>query len=152
MVGEPHKRANLEQAGVYYAEKVVIMKMKTAEGDQENVFSDSSAMMLSHIIFDMFTRANIRKTVIIDMDNRSNIKFLRPTGRQVQSRKKRLLKNYNAEDESNDAILHNPFYAPSFAAGGVLCSRMLESVLYQQHFQPSTSEVIRAFCGMADKV
>lgn len=146
IIGDPHKRKYLEAAGVLYAETVVVMKMKSDDPDLEEDFVDSSAMMVSHIIYDLFVRAGIRKQTIIDLDSSGNIKFLRPTSKKLSNRQSRQSLQANSADSQ---VLQDPHYAPIFAAGGVLCYRMLESILYQQYFQPSVSEVIRAFCGIS---
>lgn len=99
----------------------------------------------------MFQRSGLQKTAIVDMGKISNIKFLRPTIRNLNHRKKRRLLHTQKKKHNHLKVLHNPFYSPSYVAGRVLSLSMLESVLYQLYFQPSILEVVRSFCGTHDK-
>lgn len=153
LIGEPQKRAHLEKAGVYGASSIVITKMEknSTRSNDRGGTTDSSAMMVSHIIFDMFCRAGCKMVTIIDLDNRNNLKFLRPTARKLKSRQNRILSEIGSRFADNDEVLNSPFFSASYASGGALSSRMLESVLYKHYYQPKVTAIIRAFCGTANK-
>jgi hypothetical protein len=151
MIGDPQKLETLSLAGATQAQKVVIIKMDNNSELNDSEFIDSSALITSHVLHGLFHRSGIKTQIIVDLECSSNIKFLKPTSKKVLSRAKRSMLSKKRADVELQAIHQDPHYSPCFSAGGVLCSRMLESVLYQQHFQPNINDIIRAFCGIADK-
>lgn len=137
MIGNPHEVKSLKAAGALNADSVVVLEMRSTD-EKINEARDSSAMIVYHYLYEIFSRAGMRKFIIVELNSTSNLKFLRPT----ITRK--------GDGSDLDAVLQDPYYAPSFAAGGCLSQRMLESLLYKQHFDPTISEILRAFCGMSD--
>jgi hypothetical protein len=91
----------------------------------------------------MFHKSGAIKPTIIDLEKRSNVKFLRPSSRKTTIRKSRArLRLFDeAKAATPDTALHHPYYAPTYAAGTVICTNMLESMLYLRFFSPSSSDV-----------
>ncbi|KAI8909194.1 hypothetical protein EDD86DRAFT_150601 [Gorgonomyces haynaldii] len=152
MVGDAQNRNVLEQAGIQVADKVVVVNMHNKsnqnlnEQDAHDGFADSPSIMIAHAVYDMFHRSGIRKTTIIDLEKRSNVKFLRPSSRKMTRGKKKEGPDFEAD------IVHNAYYTPMYGAGRVLTTSMLEKVLYKLYFQPSILSVFRSICGLHVKV
>jgi hypothetical protein len=151
LIGDPQKRLNLEKASILAADKIVLMRMNACSnnyGTNDKGMADSSSILVSHIIFDIFRRANMRVSTIFDLEYQNNIKFLRHTDKKSSNHHNRSKKFIDSKME----VLNHPFYAPSFASGGAICSRMLENILFQQYHQPSIAAVIEAFCGVTGHI
>lgn len=146
-IGDARKRTHLELCGIALADKIIITNMTTnlnkkSGDDEENEgFEDGPAIMVAHLIFNMFHRDGIRKTTIVDLGKRSNIKFLRPTSRSFNKVK------CNKRENLDIDCLQSAYYTPIFAAGNVLCTSMLDNLLLKLYFQPNILEVIRCLCG-----
>lgn len=153
-IGDPHKKPHLIEAGIEKADRVVITNMKHQARDVNDHasylgFEDSPAIMVAHLVFDMFQSKGILKTTIIELEHESNLKFLGPASRKIVERQKtNTLKTMGAAKVDLYEVLHNDHYTPSYAAGRVICTNMLETFMYQLHFQPSILDLVRSFCGI----
>ncbi|KAH6564138.1 hypothetical protein BASA50_006828 [Batrachochytrium salamandrivorans] len=158
VVGDASLQKDLERGNVHGAGKVVIVNMQRAPSDGNvgiDDFMDSSSIMVAHLIYNMFHRVGMRKYVVIHLEKRTNIKFLRPTARKKrQIRKSKFGVNRNQTrqqadllDEQNDWI-DDVFFAPVFASGRVLASSMIEPVLFQTYTNPFILDIFNAFCGV----
>ncbi|KAJ3037639.1 potassium channel, sub T, member 2 [Rhizophlyctis rosea] len=144
IMGDPRKKRDLLRAGVEGAEKVVVLDIPCgvakagAGGDAGGDFADSGAIMVSHLIHDIFYHTKRRKYVVTELGRRSHIKFLRPT---VTRRNKhhRKLPGIWADDF---------LYAPVYAAGRVLVGSMLDSILFQTYHNSSILEMFKLMCGV----
>ncbi|KAI8923981.1 hypothetical protein BC831DRAFT_12792 [Entophlyctis helioformis] len=150
--GDARNRADLETIGnVRGADKVVVLKMRRqvdAHGSDQEDFSDSSSIMVSHLVYDMFHREGIRKFLIVELGRRTNIKFLRPTVKHDVA--KRTLQRGNqprAPPAEVAALLHDPYFTPVYAGGRVISSSMVEPILFQTFHTPCTIDVFHALCG-----
>lgn len=150
-IGDPEKRTHLLKAGIKQCDKVVMFNMSQGISGSvpsaQDGFDDAPAIMVAHNVYDMFQRSGVRKTMIVDLERRSNMRFLRPTARKIKSRKRRLLSD-TTQDMGQASVFHNACYTPNYAAGRVLSTPMLANVLYSLHFQPSIQKVFKAFCGV----
>ncbi|KAK6097551.1 hypothetical protein MT418_001655 [Batrachochytrium dendrobatidis] len=159
MEGDASLQPDLERGNVRASGKVVIVNMQripTGESQSSTEdFMDSSSIMVAHLIYNMFHRVGMRKYVVIHLQKRANIKFLRPTARKRrQIRKTRIgaLQNHvplekDMRDAYNDWI-DDVFFAPVFAAGRVLSNSMIEPVLFQSYTNPFILDIYNAFCGV----
>ncbi|TPX44523.1 hypothetical protein SeMB42_g01752 [Synchytrium endobioticum] len=142
MAGDPSKKKCLLQAGLVGADKVIILNYSF--GGNEDDFSDSKSIMISHLIYGM-CREHEKKYVIIELQKRSHIKFLRPTGKRLAGKKHR--RQQQAPPEDID-LGGEHLFAPMFAAGRVVAAPMLDSILYQTFHSKVLLEVFNSLCGV----
>ncbi|KAJ3102136.1 hypothetical protein HDU97_000778 [Phlyctochytrium planicorne] len=124
MIGDPRTEKDLLRAGLFAAHKVVIFSLASSNGDQ---FSDSSAIMTSHLIYSMIPPTGKRISVVIELEKRAHIRYLQPSA--VQSSRKQRRKG-NAATRVVDQNL-GYLYTPMFAAGRVVVAAMLDCLLFQ---------------------
>jgi hypothetical protein len=89
----------------------------------------------------MFQHTGVRKTVLIELQTRNHIKFLRPGMRKLRKRSQQ-------NTVSREGAVGDVLYAPIFAAGRVLVATMLDSILYQTYFNTSILEIFQLLCGI----
>ncbi|KAI8907631.1 hypothetical protein DFJ77DRAFT_503775 [Powellomyces hirtus] len=158
VLGDPRKKRDLCNAGVVGAKKVVIVNMHKGvetEADRDETFADSSAIMVSHMIYHMFHKTGQRKFVVVELLTRIHIKFLRPTAKRTLKKRNRrtpagprssqlsLLDTY-----TSDAGIDNYLYAPVYAGGRVLAASMLDAVLFETFFNSAVLEIFKLMCGV----
>ncbi|KAJ3036872.1 hypothetical protein HK097_003685 [Rhizophlyctis rosea] len=107
ILGNPRKKRDLLRAGVEGAEKVVVLDIPSGRdgGVEQGDFADSGAIMVSHLIHDIFHEKGQRKYVVVELVRRSHIKFLRPGTKR------------RAVSETAEAAVDEFLYAPVYAAG-----------------------------------
>ncbi|KAJ3216082.1 hypothetical protein HDU67_009962 [Dinochytrium kinnereticum] len=123
IVGDPRSERDLLSAGIAFAEKVIIFSMSNQQGDQ---FSDSSAIMISHLIHSMTTTSGSRINVVIELEKRVHIRFLQPSSLKNARRRRKA----NAATRVIDQNL-GYLYTPMFASGRVVVAAMLDCLLFQ---------------------
>nr|KAJ3416644.1 potassium channel, sub T, member 2 [Polyrhizophydium stewartii] len=153
VVGDATVQRDLERGNVHGSGKVVIINMQrsTSSSSSMDDFSDSSAIMVAHLIHNMFHRSGLRKYVVIHLHKRTNIKFLRPTARKrAHKRKVSALRRPTSSDLQHD-WQDDVFFAPVFAAGRALSTSMIEPVLFHTYTNPFILDIFNAFCGVQYK-
>ncbi|KAJ3414468.1 potassium channel, sub T, member 2 [Chytridiales sp. JEL 0842] len=141
VIGDPRFKRDLLRAGLNGAEKVLIMNLTGRDTDD---FSDSGALMVSHLIYSMYSSKGQKKTVILDLSRRTNINYLSPAAKKS----KKTIQSQSAisttlVDEGLDYLS-----APVFAAGRVIVASMLDCMLYQLVKNPTVLEVVKQLCGV----
>ena len=155
MVGSPGLKYDLDRANIESCDKIVIKGMQSPEGiteDSEDYFNDSSPIMIAHLIHSMF-KGQDRKYVVVELDKRSNIRFLRPTAKKRGFTSKKLL---NIQSQVRQHLTRgsefgwtdNCYFTPNFSSGRVLTSSMLEPILFHAYHNPYILDIFYAFCGV----
>ncbi|KAL2913073.1 hypothetical protein HK105_207418 [Polyrhizophydium stewartii] len=158
VLGDPLSRVALESANIRDADKVVITKLRRGQaafanepdGSQDQ-FSDGSAILVAHLIYDMFHREGIRKYFVLELGRKANIKFLRPTGRKRPSKRVRSRFTEPTDAQAKRPWEESPFMAPVFAGGRVVAPSMLEPLLFQAYRTPCAIQFFHALCGVRFK-
>lgn len=172
IVGDARKKADLLRAGLEGADKVVLMNMTNSSQVKEetNEYIDSNTVVVSHLIYSMYTGTHQKKFVINDLrklasfdrfnvcncthlalaDDKENVKFLRPTPMKYRT------KGANDEDiivTSREKSTEDSYtYTPVFSSGRVIASSMMGSILYQTYYNPMIVKIFRYFCGIRREV
>jgi hypothetical protein len=147
LVGDPRSHKDIVSAGLKQAERVVLINISNTLSSSRDDFGDSSTIMISHLIYNTFLVcfrvSNIkeigrRMPMVIDLEKRANIKFLRPSARDGKRGKKQGL----CDDEEDWK------YHPVLASGQVLASGMLDPILFQSYKNDVILPVIKLLCGL----
>ncbi|KAJ3147652.1 potassium channel, sub T, member 2 [Geranomyces variabilis] len=155
LVGDPRNKNTLLRAGVVGAARVLIVNLhrtvdeEDRQPDQDESFADSSAIMVSQMIYQMF-RPGQKKLVVVELLTRIHIKFLRPTAKRILKRRNRRRQATPAVEstENPDAGVDHYLYAPVYAAGRVLAASMLDAVLFETFFNSAVLEIFKLMCGL----
>ncbi|KND00276.1 uncharacterized protein SPPG_09209 [Spizellomyces punctatus DAOM BR117] len=156
MIGDPRRKADLQRAGIVGAEKVLIVSMhrknQDADQSQDETFADSAAIMVSHMIHNLFRRTGHRKFVVVELLKRGHIKFLPPTAKRA-SKKKHRLKDAQRKSVAyqSDAGVDSYLYAPIYASGRVVAASMLDAILFETFYNSAVLDVFRLLCGVRYK-
>ncbi|TPX62023.1 hypothetical protein SpCBS45565_g07077 [Spizellomyces sp. 'palustris'] len=156
MIGDPRRKADLQRAGIVGAEKVLIVNMhrkcQDTDQSQDETFADSAAIMVSHMIHNLFRRTGHRKFVVVELLKRGHIKFLPPTAKRA-SKKKYRLKDAQRKSVAyqSDAGVDSYLYAPIYASGRVVAASMLDAVLFETFYNSAVLDVFRLLCGVRYK-
>jgi len=137
-VGSPRKLKDLVEAGVYHCSKVVILNLSTHNSETRDEFNDSTAIMISHLIYNLFRNSESKKTCIISIEKRSNIKFVRPG---VSRKSKRAVGP--GEEHASDWSYH-----PMLASGQILAEGMLDTILFCSYKDSVILGVCKLLCGI----
>ncbi|KAI9246890.1 hypothetical protein BDA99DRAFT_609419 [Phascolomyces articulosus] len=134
MEGNCRQPDDLHRAGIKRAKQVVVMSEKDAP-ELQGASADSAAIMTSHIIHLLLHGRRITPYIIVNLVERSNIKFMHLLqGKQV--------------DEEVDV-----FYTPAYAAGDVVADSLISNVLLSQsYYKPDIVKVIKALSGMPPSI
>lgn len=153
--GDPRKKRDLLRAGINNADKVVLINLRNSmsevgEDDVSLEYLDSNTIVVSHLIHSMF-RGRAKKYVVNDLQEKENIKFLRPT--ILKHSKKAIVKEEGTINTSRRAFTEDSYtYTPIFAGGRVIASSMLGSILYQTYYNPLIVKTFEYFCGVRRSV
>ncbi|KAJ3107413.1 potassium channel, sub T, member 2 [Phlyctochytrium bullatum] len=131
LVGDPKTERVLNLANVQNSEKVVIFNMAT---DLQDKFSDSSAIMISHLVHTMAAAAERPINVVVELGVRAHVRFLDVTGLKYNKRKRRKADAATRFVDENLGYL----YKPMFAAGRVVVGAMLDCLLFQLSSEKGT--------------
>ncbi|TPX37664.1 hypothetical protein SmJEL517_g00575 [Synchytrium microbalum] len=145
--GDPSKKKDLLRGGLVGADKVIILYSIVGTEDD---FSDSKPIMISHLIYGMFPEHE-RKYVIVELQKRSHIKFLRPTAKRSLTMSKRERKAHSNQGVEEGDLAGEHLYTPMFAAGRVVCAPMLDSILYQTFHNSVVLDIFKRLCGVRYK-
>ncbi|KAI9489910.1 hypothetical protein BDB00DRAFT_875878 [Zychaea mexicana] len=134
MEGNCRQPDDLLRAGIKRAKQVVVMSEKESP-ELQGASADSAAIMTSHIIHLLLHRRKKIPYVIVNLVERSNIKFMHLLqGKQV--------------DEEVDVL-----YTPAYAAGDVVADSLISNVLLSQsYYKPDIVKVIKALSGMPPSI
>ncbi|KAJ3389880.1 hypothetical protein HDU92_000825 [Lobulomyces angularis] len=157
MTGNPYSKKDLLNAGLANCQKVVLINLSSewkdgsTEDDGAEDFGDSTALMINHVIhrisINLFKEP---KPIIIELQRRRNIKFLKPSGIRHEVAKERK-KIFGENGNGKQKMLQRTtdfFYHPLYASGNVVVGAMLDSILFQTYQNDSVLDIFKLFCGL----
>jgi hypothetical protein len=103
--------------------------------------------MVSNMIEKMFNDQNKKKPVIVDLIRRNNVKFLSPGVDVFVPKVKRTFIS-SAKKSKHETSSVDVYYHPMFAAGNVMTSIMVESILSNAYQMPALTNVFNSLVGI----
>ncbi|KAJ3014222.1 potassium channel, sub T, member 2 [Thoreauomyces humboldtii] len=151
VLGDPRKRSDLHRAGVEGSAKIIILNLyKNVEeeaDEKDESFADSSAIMVSHMIYTMFVKSPRKKFVVVELREsgglpstlqnpvkltttcfllftvtRIHIKFLRPAAKRIQKQQRRHRRkphHHHALDGSVNSITSSTTHSRNNGGGNM---------------------------------
>lgn len=98
----------------------------------------SATIMISHLIYNYFASIMKDTPVLTDLQKRTNIKFLQPSARSGNGKKR----------VKTDAEEYDWNYHPVLASGRVLASGMLDPILFQSFKNGAILPFVKLLCGL----
>lgn len=142
--GDPYVAHNLKRAGAFKAARIILTNLTNIIPSSLNSsLEDSTSIMIAHLIDKMLSEAGIVNSPIVDLNSRSNVKFLQVGSKSFTPRSRRQLKQKIVQEDE--------YYSTSFAAGNCIFPSGLEHVLSGAYHNPSILQLFNCFAGVRFK-